>query len=74
MNRTLAEKMRAMLIEAKLEHYLWPEALNIAVYLANRSPTVALNRKTPYECWFGKRPDFGNLRVFGCEAFMKQVG
>ena len=26
-------------------------------------------KKTPYEMWYGKRPDLQNLKVFGCIAY-----
>eukprot|EP00794_Sanderia_malayensis_P002751 gene2751-biopygen2271 len=37
------------------------EALNTAVYLRNRSPTVALSGLIPYECMYGKKPDEDNI-------------
>ena len=44
--------------------------MNCAVYVRNRSPTTSLPGKTPYECWFGKKPDLSNLRVFGCVSYV----
>lgn len=70
MNRTLVEKARSMLADSNLDKELWSEALMTAVFLTNRSPTAAVEGKTPYECWFGKKPNVSNLRVFGCEAFV----
>jgi transposase InsO family protein len=49
MIRTLVEKARTMLLEAKLLERFWAEAVNTAVFLRNRSPTKALEGKTPYE-------------------------
>ncbi|MCP4339240.1 MAG: DDE-type integrase/transposase/recombinase, partial [Desulfobulbaceae bacterium] len=69
MNRTLVEKARAMLYESKLPHRFWAEAIATAVHVRNRSPTVSLSGKTPYECWFGRKPSVGHLRIFGCQAF-----
>jgi len=34
----------------------------------NRSPHTALGGKTPYEAWYGSKPNLGHLRVFGCRA------
>eukprot|EP00794_Sanderia_malayensis_P011639 gene11639-biopygen9313 len=70
MNRTLMESTRCMLHHAELPKMFWAEALNTAVYLWNRSPTVALDGVTPYERFFGKKPDVGNLKTFGCKAFV----
>ena len=69
MNRTLVESVRSMLIDAHLPHKFWAEALSTAVYLRNRSPTKAVEDKTPYEAWSGGRPNVKHLRVFGCIAY-----
>jgi hypothetical protein len=69
MNRTLVESVRSMLVDAKLPHKFWAEALSTAVYLRNRSPTKAVEDKTPYEALTGNRPDVKHLRVFGCVAY-----
>ena len=43
----------------------------MAVYLLNRSPTVAVEGDhTPFELWNQKKPDVSNLRVFGAECFV----
>lgn len=69
-NRTIVEKVRAMLIEAQTPKNLWNEAVLAAVYLTNRSPTTAVSDwKTPAEMWTGHKPDVSKLRVFGCKAF-----
>jgi hypothetical protein len=67
--RTVIEKARTLLISANLPKRLWPEALTAACYLSNRSLTKALNDKTPYEAWYGEKPDLSNLRVYECDAY-----
>ena len=69
MNRTLVEAVRSMLADSRLPHKFWAEALSTATYLVNRSPTKALDGKTPFEAWNGKKPNVNHLRVFGCAAF-----
>jgi hypothetical protein len=44
------------------------------VYILNCSPTKALNGRTPYEAWYGRKPAVSHLRVFGCLAFGKELG
>jgi transposase InsO family protein len=46
----------------------------MAVYILNRSPTKALEGRTPYEAWHGRKPAVSHLRVFGCLAFAKELG
>ena len=69
LNRTLVEMIRSMLTNANLPQYFWAEALSTAVYLRNRSPTNSVQGMTPFESLMGRKPDVGNLRVFGCTAY-----
>lgn len=68
-NRTVIEKARCLLYDAKLDKRFWAEAANTAVYLKNRSIASGL-QKTPYEMWYGKRPDLSHIRLFGCKAMV----
>nr|GEU60287.1 retrovirus-related Pol polyprotein from transposon TNT 1-94 [Tanacetum cinerariifolium] len=54
MNRTLLERERAMLATTSLGKSFWVEAINIACYVINRSPSIAVELKTPMEMWMGK--------------------
>ncbi|EOY30029.1 Uncharacterized protein TCM_037378 [Theobroma cacao] len=42
------------------------EIINTACYLVNRSPSTAIEFKTPKEVWSDKPADYSILRVFGC--------
>ena len=70
MNRTLLETARSMLHHAKKPLDLWAEAVSTASYTRNRSPTAALKGVTPYELWYGKKPDVSILKVFGCKTYV----
>ena len=65
-NRTIMEKARSMLHQAKLPLEFWAEACSTAVYLLNRSLTTALKNETPFEHLAGTKPDITHLKVFGC--------
>jgi hypothetical protein len=52
----------------------WGEAVVTVVYILNRSPTKALNGRTSYEAWHGRKPAVSHLRVFGCLTFGKELG
>ena len=56
-----------MHLAAKLPDNLWDEGISHAAYLRNQSPTKALD-KTPYEAWFGTKPDVSGLWEFGCDV------
>lgn len=47
----------------------WPEAIRCATYLKNRSPHQALDKLTPYEAYYGAKPDLSHVRVFGCRCY-----
>ena len=64
------EAARSMLLHSSLPLSFWAEAVSTANYLRNRSPTLALSGKTPYECWYGKKPVLSNLRIFGCVSYI----
>lgn len=70
MNRTLLERARCMLLNAKLQKQYWAEAVSTAAYITNRCPTRALAFLTPEEMWSGKKPDITNMRIFGCDAMV----
>lgn len=69
MNRTLGEKVRAMLSDSGLPKAFWAETFATATYLHNRSPTKALGQITPFEAWTGMKPTVGHLKRFGCAAY-----
>ena len=58
-----------MMFHAGMPKQFWAEAIHTATYVHNRSPTSSLKEVTPFERFFGQKPDVSNLRVFGCIAF-----
>ena len=70
LNRTLNDRVRAMLIDADAELELWAEAKQNANYVRNRCPAAGID-KTPWELFCGKVPDLAHLRVFGARAFVQ---
>jgi len=67
-NDIILTQMRCLLEEAGLKSIYWPYALQVAIYLINRTPLKALNFHTPFEVLYGKRPTMKNIRVFGSLA------
>ena len=68
LNRTLLEKVRAMLHETDLPKFLWAEAMAHAVYLKNRTWTRTIGDTTPFELLNGQRPNIANLQPWGCKV------
>lgn len=70
LNLTVMDRVRTILIESRLPLSLWAEAVDYAIYTKNRSPTAAIKGKTPYEVFWGSKPDISNLRVFGSQCYV----
>lgn len=70
-NRTIMDRARCLLNEGNLEKKFWPECIKTAAYLGNR---VIANNKfklTPYELFFGRKPNISNLKMYGSTAFVR---
>ena len=68
--RTVVERARTMLLEARLLERFWGDAVATAVYILHWSATKALTGQTAFEAWFGRRPNLSHLRRFGCDAYL----
>ncbi|KAI5338773.1 hypothetical protein L3X38_018045 [Prunus dulcis] len=64
-NRTIVEMAKCMMFEKGMPLEFWAETVNTAVYVLNRSPTKALDKKTPFEAYSGRKLGLKYLRVFG---------
>jgi transposase InsO family protein len=65
LNRTLGEKVRALLHTATLPQNMWGEAVRHATWLKNRTSTRALGGMTPWQALYGTPPDLSRLKRFG---------
>ena len=70
MKRTLLERTRCLRLTAKLKKGFWAEALSMAAFLINRTPSFAIDMKIPEEVWKGEHVSYSFLRVFGCPAYV----
>jgi transposase InsO family protein len=73
-NQTIVGMAQALLKQRGMSAVFWGEVVVTTVYILNRSPTKALNGRTSYEAWHGRKPTVSHLRVFGCLAFGKELG
>ena len=58
-----------MLSNCGLSKDFWAEVINMACYIVYRTPSTAIECKTPFEVWSGAPADYSNLRVFGRPAY-----
>ncbi|KAG8473470.1 hypothetical protein CXB51_035763 [Gossypium anomalum] len=68
-NRTIMEKVRSMFSDANLPKSFWAEVASTVCFLINRSPSVAIEKKTPQEVWSGNPANYSDLKIFGCPAY-----
>ena len=67
-NRSLVEKLCAVLYDSKLEKSFWGEAALFVTYTINRTCTTTLPDQTPAETFLKQKQNYNKLRVFGCIA------
>nr|GEV59697.1 hypothetical protein [Tanacetum cinerariifolium] len=70
-NRTLLDMVQSMMSQKTLPKSFWDYALETVVLILNMVPTKKVE-KTPYEVWHGQAPKLSYLKVWGCEALVKQ--
>src|ERR1700678_1194625 len=73
-NRTILERIRALLRSTGLPRTLWGEAACHVVWLMNRTSTKAVEGMTPYEATFGKKPDLSEVREWGERVWVRVEG
>ena len=50
----------------------WDYALETIAFTLNTAPSISIEL-TPYELWFGKKPNLSFLKVWGCDAYVKKL-
>ncbi|GKC40110.1 putative RNA-directed DNA polymerase [Tanacetum coccineum] len=71
--RHLLETARALRFEANLPTRFWGECVLTAAYIINRMPSDVIGNKMPYEVLYNQKPNYDNMRVFGCLAYYKST-
>jgi hypothetical protein len=69
-HRTIANMVRAMLLNSGLLNNLWCYASETAADIYRYTHHSALDM-TPYESWYGSKPSINNLRVWGCYVYVR---
>ena len=70
-NCHIAKVTRALMVAKRnLPHVYRAKAVNIAVYIMNRTPITAIHNVTHEEKYTGKILDLSHMKVFGCIAYV----
>ena len=70
-NRSVMDTARCLLKEADVSRMYWPEIIKAAAYLKNRTLANTLVEKTPYEIFFGEKPDIKYLKIYGSKVYVR---
>jgi hypothetical protein len=70
MNRTLVERVRSVLSDAKLPNSFWGETLYTVARVINLTPIVALQNDVLDRFWYSRKVSYDHLRVFDCKYFV----
>jgi len=61
--------MICILADSDLPQTLWPELIDTAAYLKNRSPMKHLKGKTPHEALHDVKPNLSHLKIISCPCW-----
>src|SRR4051812_27101152 len=68
-HQTILNIARALLFQANLPKKFWSFAVQHAVFIMNRVPSIVLNNKSPYQCLHNSVPELHILKIFGTLAY-----
>ena len=61
---------RTLMIENNVSIKYWKEAMNTTVHTLNQVQLKKRTKKTPYELWYGYKPNVSYLKVFGSKCYI----
>ncbi|KAL3696013.1 hypothetical protein R1sor_010089 [Riccia sorocarpa] len=70
-SRSIVEGSKSLLRKSKFAKRFWEQAVGVTVKIQNCLITSALDKKTPYELWHGRKPNLEKFRVFGCTCYVQ---
>ena len=68
-HRHIVKTGLTLLAQAKMPLKYWQEAFTYAVYTINRLVSPVVGSKTPFELLYSFKPDYSQIKVFGCKCF-----
>jgi hypothetical protein len=72
-NAMVVGAARSMMKAKALPGWFWGEAVVTTVYLLNRVPCKAVEGRTPFEVWYGRKPGVHHLKVVDCIVYVRNT-
>src|SRR5260370_42034852 len=72
-NRWILDKGQMLLKDADAPNFLWADAFATVVYAINRTVSSSTGNITPYEAFFGQRPDVLGMRGWISDVFVHHL-
>ena len=60
-----------MIEDMDLSPNIWDESINYSSYIQNMDLHKSVKVKTPYEAWFGHKPNISYFRIFGSREWAR---
>ena len=70
-NKALKEMETCMIEEKNCNPNLCDESINYAMFVQNIDPHKLMDGKTPYEAWFGHKPNISHFKIFGSRVWAR---
>ncbi|OWY98261.1 DNA binding protein [Phytophthora megakarya] len=67
---TIMERVRALLLDAKLPKPLWAECVCHVTTLINMTSSSKTDGRTPNELWYNRIPSMQYIKGFGCSGYV----
>ena len=68
----MMDMARCLLDETQVDNKYYSEIISAVAYLKNRVLTNTIEKKTPYEIFFNRKPNVNNLKLYGSKVFVKK--
>ena len=65
---------RTILNESPLPKSFLSNVVNTTCYIMNRTLIRPILNKTPYELYFGRKPNISHFHIFGCKCYVHNNG
>ena len=64
--------METCMIEAReLNPKIWAKSISFSAHIQNRAFHKSVKGMTPYEAWFGEKPNVSNFRIFRTKSWAR---